>query len=128
MTTKKVETPTAHNSADPIRNFTLSVDERIRALTIGAQKSAKTIDERLVRAAAADLAPRSRTVSLVKTAAITAGFALLTLVGAAAGAFVFRSNVAALVEQWQALPAVPPAPQPELAPTIAAPPAPRQEP
>lgn len=34
--TKKVEGPTAHNSADPIRNFTLSVDERIRALTIGA--------------------------------------------------------------------------------------------
>jgi hypothetical protein len=36
VTTKKVEAPTAHNSADPIRNFTLSVDERIRALTIGA--------------------------------------------------------------------------------------------
>jgi hypothetical protein len=34
--TKKVETPTALSSADPIRNFTLSVDERIRALTIGA--------------------------------------------------------------------------------------------
>ena len=34
--TKKVEGPTAHNSADPIRNFTLTVDERIRALTIGA--------------------------------------------------------------------------------------------
>ena len=33
---KKVEGPTAHNSADPIRNFTLTVDERIRALTIGA--------------------------------------------------------------------------------------------
>ncbi|HVH46386.1 MAG TPA: hypothetical protein VM925_28790 [Labilithrix sp.] len=27
--------PTAMNSADPIRNFSLSVDERIRALTIG---------------------------------------------------------------------------------------------
>jgi hypothetical protein len=27
--------PTALNSADPIRNFSLSVDERIRALTIG---------------------------------------------------------------------------------------------
>jgi hypothetical protein len=27
--------PTAMNSADPIRNFTLTVDERIRALTIG---------------------------------------------------------------------------------------------
>jgi hypothetical protein len=34
--TKKVEAPTAHSSADPIRNFTLTVDERIRALTIGA--------------------------------------------------------------------------------------------
>ena len=36
---KKEETapapPTAMNSADPIRNFTLTVDERIRALTIG---------------------------------------------------------------------------------------------
>jgi hypothetical protein len=27
--------PTALNSADPVRNFTLTVDERIRALTIG---------------------------------------------------------------------------------------------
>lgn len=36
MTTRKVEPPTARSSADPIRNFTLSVDERIRALTIGA--------------------------------------------------------------------------------------------
>lgn len=33
---KKLEGPTAHNSADPIRNFTLTVDQRIRALTIGA--------------------------------------------------------------------------------------------
>lgn len=29
------ERPTAFNSADPVRNFTLNVDERIRALTIG---------------------------------------------------------------------------------------------
>lgn len=29
------ERPTALNSADPIRNFSLSIDERIRALTIG---------------------------------------------------------------------------------------------
>lgn len=28
--------PTAFNSADPPRNFTLSVDDRVRALTIGA--------------------------------------------------------------------------------------------
>jgi hypothetical protein len=34
--TKKVETPSALSSADPLRNFTLSVDERVRALTIGA--------------------------------------------------------------------------------------------
>ena len=34
--TKKVAGPTAQSSADPIRNFTLGVDERIRALTIGA--------------------------------------------------------------------------------------------
>jgi hypothetical protein len=33
---RKDETPSAHSSADPPRNFTLSVDERIRALTIGA--------------------------------------------------------------------------------------------
>jgi hypothetical protein len=33
---KKDEPEAAHSSADPIRNFTLSVDERIRALTIGA--------------------------------------------------------------------------------------------
>lgn len=29
------ERPTALNSADPVRNFTLTVDERVRALTIG---------------------------------------------------------------------------------------------
>lgn len=29
------ESPSALNSADPARNFTLSVDERIRALTVG---------------------------------------------------------------------------------------------
>ena len=88
-----------------------------RALSIGALESARTIDGRLVRSAADDLAlaPRSRTASGVRTAAMTAGFALLTLVGAAAGAFVFRSNVAALVEQWQALPA---APRAESSPTM----------
>jgi len=32
---KKEPPPTAMNSADPIRNFSLTVDERIRALTIG---------------------------------------------------------------------------------------------
>jgi general secretion pathway protein A len=98
-----------------------------RALTAGAQESASTIDERLVRAAAEDLdlAPRvSKTAAAARTAAMAAGFALLMLLGSAAGAFVFRSNVEALVEQWQAPPAPPPAPQPAVAPTIVAPPAP----
>ena len=36
MTKKQPETATAFNSVDPPRNFTLGVDERIRALTIGA--------------------------------------------------------------------------------------------
>lgn len=35
MSSDDGERPTAFDSADPIRNFTLSVDERIRALTIG---------------------------------------------------------------------------------------------
>ena len=41
--------PTAFNSADPPRNFTLSVDDRIRALTIGAPAYAtrkKSIEDR----------------------------------------------------------------------------------
>lgn len=33
---KALEPPTAFNSVDPPRNFTLGTDERIRALTIGA--------------------------------------------------------------------------------------------
>lgn len=36
MTTKKSAPTSALNSVDPPRNFTLGVDERIRALTIGA--------------------------------------------------------------------------------------------
>jgi hypothetical protein len=41
--------PTAFNSADPPRNFTLSVNDRIRALTIGAPAYAtrkKSIEDR----------------------------------------------------------------------------------
>ncbi len=41
--------PTAFNSADPPRNFTLSVNDRIRAMTIGAPAYAtrkKTIEDR----------------------------------------------------------------------------------
>lgn len=34
-TKKKTRAPTAMNSADPIRNFTLTADERIRAIAIG---------------------------------------------------------------------------------------------
>jgi hypothetical protein len=47
---------TAFNSADPPRNFTLSVDDRIRALTIGApayatrKKHLEDLEERHVRA------------------------------------------------------------------------------
>lgn len=36
VATKRKPAPTALDSADPRRNFTLTVDERIRAITIGA--------------------------------------------------------------------------------------------
>jgi hypothetical protein len=40
-------------------------------------------------------------------------FALLMIVGAAAGAFFYRSEIAALIQRWQERPAAPAPPSPE---------------
>ncbi len=78
------ERPTALNSADPIRNFSLSVDQRIRALTIGvpawaARKRKIEDDERRFVAELVELhdalAARRRAVSEVALALLTAATA-----------------------------------------------------
>jgi general secretion pathway protein A len=89
-----------------------------RALAVGWAASATTIDEQTVDSAAEDLdlaLPAFRR-SLVRAAAILAVLALLALIGAAAGAFVFRADVSALIWRWQAAPAPPAGPHPALAP------------
>jgi general secretion pathway protein A len=89
-----------------------------RALALGQEASASTIDEQMVDSAAEDLdlALTGSRSSLVRVAATLAVLVLLGVIGAAAGAFVFRSDVSALISRWQALPPPPPGPHPALAP------------
>jgi general secretion pathway protein A len=89
-----------------------------RALAVGQAASASTIDERMVDAAAEDLdlAPPASRSSLVRVAVTVAVLAMLGVIGAAAGAFVFRTDVSALISRWQAVPAAPAEPHRSLAP------------
>ena len=80
-----------------------------RALAMGQAGYASTIDGRMVDSAAAelDLAPLASRGSLVRVAAIVAVLALLGVLGAAAGAFVFHTDLFALISRWQSTPASP---------------------
>ena len=80
-----------------------------RALATGQRASASTINVRMVNAAAEelDLAPPATQRSVAQKAAAIAALLVLVVIGAAAGAFVFRSQVAALLDQWQAPPPLP---------------------
>lgn len=95
-----------------------------RALERGQVLKAKTIGAGVVETAAEELdllpAEPASALRMVATAAV---FALLVLVGAAAGAFILRSDVAALIERWQDAPAPPAPPRPDLPPAYQ-PPAP----
>jgi general secretion pathway protein A len=85
-----------------------------RALDEGFRVSASVLDGQLVKAAAEGLAlslPSSRS-SWAHKAAIVAGLLVLILLGAAAAAFVFRSDLSALLGGWQATPSLPSRPQP----------------
>ena len=89
-----------------------------RAMAVGQAASASMIDERVVDSAAEDLdlAPSRSRRSLGRVAATLAVLALLCLIGAAAGAFVFRTDLSALISQWEAAPAPPAEVHPALSP------------
>jgi general secretion pathway protein A len=85
------------------------------ALEQGFPRKAKTITRSLLEAAARelDLIPPSPASTLRKMVTFVL-FLLLLLVGAAGGAYVYRSEVAALIRQWQAEPMAPAPPRPDL--------------
>jgi general secretion pathway protein A len=88
-----------------------------RALLEGSRQSASEIDAQLVRRAAEhlDLVPRQpgAVASASRFVGLMLFFALLMIVGAAAGAFFYRSEIAALIQRWQERPAAPAPPSPE---------------
>ena len=85
------------------------------ALARGFAERAKTITGRLLEAAAVelDLIPPPPT-SVLRRMATVVMFLLLVMIGAAAGTYVFRSQVNALIHQWQAEPVAPSPPRPDL--------------
>jgi general secretion pathway protein A len=95
-----------------------------QALLEGSQQSAGEIDAQLVRRAAehVDLVPRQAgaVASARRFVGLMILFAVLMIVGAAAGAFFYRSEIGALIQRWQERPAAP-APPPLAAPSIPAP-------
>ena len=82
-----------------------------RALAAGVSRSAGVIDRALVESAAdeLDMAPFVSRRSTLNQLARVGLFLLLVLVGVAAGAVTFRSNLRAIVSQWERS-AAPPAP------------------
>lgn len=84
-----------------------------RALASGHEVSASVIDKRLIDAGAEDLdlAPALTVASIARMAALVLTLAVLVIAGAAAAAFVLRGEVAAVINEWQDIPA-PPAPSP----------------
>jgi hypothetical protein len=85
------------------------------ALERGFAQRAKTITGSLLEAAAVelDLIPRPPR-SIVHRMATVVMFLLLVMIGAAAGTYVFRAQVNALIHQWQAEPVAPSPPRPDL--------------
>jgi len=94
-----------------------------RALTRGFEASVTIINEALVSSAARDLdlivsePPARRTMRKVGAAAALLG---LMLLGAAAGAFVFRAQLTRAIATWKAPPASPPDPAVSVPPPIQA--------
>jgi hypothetical protein len=75
---------------------------------------ANMLDGELVQAAAEELelsSPSSRS-SWAQKVAMLAVLLVLMLIGAAAAAFVFRSEVSVLLDEWQNAPSFPSTPQP----------------
>jgi hypothetical protein len=77
--------PTALNSADPLRNFSLTVDERIRALTIGVpawaarKRKIEDDEERFVKELVElhdQLSAKRRTTAEIELALLTAAAAI----------------------------------------------------
>ncbi len=86
------------------RNVNLVCD---RALEAGFLNAADSIDDSLVDSAAQDLGLASPLESRLRIVATLGLLILLVLAGAAAGAYVFRSDIAALVTAWENIPAPP---------------------
>jgi len=83
-----------------------------RALAAGVRRSTGVIDRALVESAAEELdmapfAPRRSAFNRLATAGL---LLLLALVGVAAGAVTFKSDLLAIVSQWEHGAAAPPAP------------------
>ena len=106
-----------------------------RVMALGFEESASVIDARLVEAAARDLdlvSPDKMAVQVAHRLLAAIGLVFLMLVGAAAGAFVFRTQLSQVVTAWAAPPRPPsppalasPAPI-QLPPPPTAPTAPRR--
>lgn len=77
-----------------------------RALEAGFRASATLLDDQLVEAAAEDLelSPHRSPSSWAQQAVMVVALLVLVLVGAAAAAFVFRSDLSALAGEWQNTP------------------------
>jgi general secretion pathway protein A len=84
-----------------------------RALTRACEVFASSIDENLIEAAVDDLdikPLRSQAAWLACVGLASAALALVTVLGAAAAAFVFRDQLAAAAVHWEAIPAPPASP------------------
>jgi general secretion pathway protein A len=84
-----------------------------RALELGHETSATTIDAALIDRSADQLAiaaPDTQIIRVAKSALIVSVLVLLMLVGAGAGAFVFQDRLARVLVRWEATPAPPRAP------------------
>lgn len=96
-----------------------------RTLEAGFDVSASVLDGQLVKAAAEDpelSLPSSRS-SWARKAAMVAVLLVLVLIGAAVAAVAFRSELSALLGEWQNTPSVPSSTQPVApAPIVPAPP------
>lgn len=85
-----------------------------RALTLGYQASASSIDATMIDRAAEDLDIQVPDTGLTRVVRIALNVVVLTalmLLGAAAAAFVFRERLTQTIVQWEALPTPPRPPQ-----------------
>jgi general secretion pathway protein A len=84
-----------------------------RVLALGYEQSSSLIDAAVVETAASDvgfIAPDAPSAKLVRLGLGAVMFVVLTLMGAGAGTFVFRTQIRRAVAEWQALPPSPPPP------------------